>query len=442
MGDRLGKALGDARGLLAGKLARGAVFAFAIHGVGALLTYITQIFLARWLGAGDYGVYALVHSWALLIALVVGLGLPPAALRFLPEYAAKGAGSDFRRFLRFARLSNFALALLCALAIQGLLGLGFLSAHGAGWRVGAWLIPSLVLLNLHMQVGRATGSIGAALSPQFIFKPILVLGGVWVAGRFIDDLSGGDALAILGLSLAALALAQFAFVQRRLPSLPDESAGGAPPAWLGVAFPLLLFDLFSYLLATSDVLMVGAFMDDAAVGIYNAASKTASAASFAFYAVNAVGTPAISDRYSRGDRAGLEGLIRKTGHGIFWPALVIAGGLAAVGPRLLRLFGQEFAAAYDELLILLVAYVLSASMGLASQILNMTGRQARGALIFGCAALLNLALNFVLIPRFGTRGAAIATGSSMLFWNVLLWVAIRRELGLSPFVFARRGGAR
>src|SRR3954465_3504643 len=60
--------------------------AFLIRVVSALLAYLSQIFLARWMGGFEFGIYVYVWTWVLLIGGMVDLGLGSAAQRFIPEY--------------------------------------------------------------------------------------------------------------------------------------------------------------------------------------------------------------------------------------------------------------------------------------------------------------------------------------------------------------------
>ncbi len=427
---------------LYGRLARGASTAFSLQVAGTAAAYLSQVFLARWLGVEAYGRFAYVHSWSLLLAVLAGLGLPPAALRFLPEYAAAGDGRSYRGFLRSARLTSLALSLLLAIAIVVLADRGLLGAYSSAWLVGAWLVPVVAFLNLHMQVARCAGRIALALAPQHLLKHVgLLTGAGLVLYYFHGVLLAEQAVAVLLGALAILALLQAGILQRSLPGLPEGEGGGfRPRAWLAVSLPLLLILVFQYLLTQADVLMVGALLGDRAVGIYNAASRSAAAVGFAFFAVNAVAAPVIADHYARRDRAGLRRLVRRTTRWIFWPALTIAVLLAFFGRIVLGLFGQDFVVAHDEMLILGAGYVLAAAMGLSINLLNLTGHQGSSAWIFGGATVLNLVLNAVLIPWLDIRGAALATAISMATWNVALVFTVRRKLGFSPFILA--GAAR
>src|SRR3970040_1090867 len=69
---------------------RGAGVVFAIQIVGAALSYFALVLLARWIGAGQYGVYDFYISLATIIALPAGLGFPASAVRFVAQYRESG----------------------------------------------------------------------------------------------------------------------------------------------------------------------------------------------------------------------------------------------------------------------------------------------------------------------------------------------------------------
>jgi O-antigen/teichoic acid export membrane protein len=60
----------------------------------------------------------------------------------------------------------------------------------------------------------------------------------------------------------------------------------------------------------------------------------------------------------------------------------------------------------------------------------MTGHEHFAARGFGLGAASNLLLNAVLIPPFGIVGAAVATSTSLVVWNVMLAIYVYRLLGL------------
>jgi len=98
-------------------------------------------------------------------------------------------------------------------------------------------------------------------------------------------------------------------------------------------------------------------------------------------------------------------------------------GITMAGPAITRLFdtssNDEFAGAAGPIGVLTAGYVLFGLNEVARVGFQLTGRTRRTALSMVLAAALNIALNIVLIPRFGAMGAAWATliayGSAVVF---------------------------
>jgi len=60
--------------------------AFIIRVVSAVIAFVSQILLARWMGGFDFGIYIYAWTWVLLVGGMVDLGLGFASQRFIPEY--------------------------------------------------------------------------------------------------------------------------------------------------------------------------------------------------------------------------------------------------------------------------------------------------------------------------------------------------------------------
>ena len=93
-------------------------------------------------------------------------------------------------------------------------------------------------------------------------------------------------------------------------------------------------------------------------------------------------------------------------------------GLAILAMFLLGIFGENYDSATTSLRILLVGQLINALCGSVGVYLNMTKKQKVFQFILISALLINIVLNYILIPRYGMNGAAIATSTCMILWNL------------------------
>ena len=102
-------------------------------------------------------------------------------------------------------------------------------------------------------------------------------------------------------------------------------------------------------------------------------------------------------------------------------------GLAAIaGPVMWIIYGGKYTAAVPALVIAACMGIPKAFMLPAASSLSSAERQdllIRWGLIAG---VLNIALDFALIPRYGAVGAALANGKSQKFSDIVLLLAVMR----------------
>ena len=96
-------------------------------------------------------------------------------------------------------------------------------------------------------------------------------------------------------------------------------------------------------------------------------------------------------------------------------------------------FGASYESGSLPLVILALAQLIHVGTGPVGLLLIMTGYQNRWLLISGMMLFVNSALNWLLVPRLGLPGAAVATACAFggLFFSGLLQV--RRLLGIWPY---------
>lgn len=145
------------------------------------------------------------------------------------------------------------------------------------------------------------------------------------------------------------------------------------------------------------------------VGWYNAAYKALDALYFIPGAVIAAAYPAMSQLYQT-DRKMLQLLYRKAFYYLFALALPIGIGTTLLASRIIPfVYGAGFGSSVMALQILIWAEVIIFVSYITGYLLNSINRQLDFTKTAFAGALLNIALNLAMIPRWGYMGAAIAT---------------------------------
>ena len=99
---------------------------------------------------------------------------------------------------------------------------------------------------------------------------------------------------------------------------------------------------------------------------------------------------------------------------------------------ILLLFGSEFQNAI-ALKILLTGIFVQTIFGLGSSTLSMSGNTAFNLINVSIALILNIVLNFILIPQYGIIGAAYATLFVIIFINTLKLILVAVNFNIYPY---------
>jgi O-antigen/teichoic acid export membrane protein len=413
---------------------RAAMIAFAIRVLSAGIAYLTQVVLARWMGSYEYGVFVFVWVWVLILGGLSSLGLNIAVIRFVPEYKERKEAALLRGVLLGSRLLTVAVSTSVALA--GLLGLKLLgplvdSHYVLPLYLALFCLPLYTLTDMQDGIGRAYSWFGLALLPPYVVRPLMILLAMVLAHEIELPMVASTAAGCAIVATWATGLVQLALMQRRLKI--EGSAGPyafEPRLWLATALPIFMISGFELLIQNTDVLVLTYFQAADTVGVYYAALKTIGLISFVHYAVGSAVASRLSTLNARGDRAGLESFVRDAANWTFWPSLGAAAMLLIAGPTLLSLFGEGFESGYPVMFVMVVGYLIRASVGPAEFVLRMLGEQTSCAIVFGVSALFNLMANLLLVPHLGLMGAAISSSATLSGAALAFHIIARRRLGL------------
>lgn len=423
---------------------RGASAALSVQIASVGVGYVTQVLLARWLGATEYGVLEYVTTISLVLGFVASLGLPAIVLRFVAEYRVKQDWARLRGLVIGSWWQTLGAGVILALLGTAVIWAGASSIpHRAALLWAIWTVPGVALIRVQLETVRGLRRIGLAYAPSLVVLPLLLLLEIVLWRLFYPgyELSSAVVVALSLLAMLLVLLGQRLLFWRGLPPQVHQAQAVYPALaqWLKLALPLLLIDGSFLVLNQTDTLMLAGLRDSEAVGIYSAAFKTAGWVSFVLIAVNAIAAPMFATLYAEAKLTELQRLVSTIARWMFYPALAVALGLILLAEPVLLLFGPEFTAARWALTALCLGQLVNVGCGSVGYLLTMTGHQNQCARVVGWSALLNLLLNLIGIPLLGTVGAALATAISMAVWNLWMNQLVVKYLGVNPSIWAALG---
>ncbi len=412
---------------------RTALFSFAIRVLSAAIAYVSQIFIARWLGQFEYGVYVSVWTLVLILGNSGNLGFSLGAARFVPEYREQ-APDLLRGFVLTSRA--FALGFPVLMGGLGLLGLYFFSAWLQSYYI--WplylalvCLPFFALAEVQEGIARCYNAPMLALAPTFILRPLLILL-FMVLAHFYGGVA--DATTAMACAIAATALASFVQALALQWHLAASYAGLRRRfdvrRWLPYVVPLFLVDAFNTLLENIDVLLLSVLQSPEVVGVYFAVSKTLVLGAFVTFAVRAAVAHRFSEYHVSGNRVRLQAFVIRTASWTFWPTVGAVLVMLALGWPFLALFGADFLQGYPLLFILSIGLLVRSSIGPAERVVAMLDEPRLLVLVHFSTFLMALACHFLLISLYGMWGAAMASSLVLIYETIVLTVIIKIKLGL------------
>lgn len=420
---------------LHGRLASQSGIIFAARLSGAGLIFLVQALIARLWGPELLGEYLLVIATVNLIAVAMPLGFHTVGTYFSAEYRARGERRQFVTFLVHSYGHVVGSLLLLLLAGPPLLGL-----IGQGQGVLADHFVPVALLAFGTALVYVNGAVLVGLKRPFagffadtMFRPMIVMAAFLATMSFAAPVEGFSLMLwLIAFGYVAIALVHFGFVVTSLDRLPDALPARAQEArrWWRFALPWVLVSLATDFFFDIDLLLLSHALSREELAIFGVCTRLFSLVSFGVAAVYAVTMPDMFESEAKADHAAFR---RKVGDAnlvasVISVALFLSMALAA--PLLLRLFGPSFAAGALPLAVLCLALVIRSVMGPASLVLSIHDRPYASLPFVGLGIGSLVLCNWLLVPRFGLMGAALAAIIAISVWSVGQWWVALRTAGM------------
>jgi len=368
------------------------------------LLFLWQLALARWLGAGDYGVYGTIGA-----LLAIGAAIPEFGMGLIVVRDVATRPAEAGRYLAATLVMQPALA---AVAYLALLAAGWLFGYDASLRsllalaALSLLVDALGNMAYNQLIAFERMAITALIAVGHVAALVAFGAGALAAG------GGLIALYIAILSAGALRSAAMWLALRRVGVRPEFPLSRALARGLVVnGAPLALASFLTLAYQHTDKLITTALLGEDRTGQLTAAFV------ISFGVIELLSTtvlvavfPLMSRTYSGGMRALFEFMMEKLAFFNLLLSLPIALVISLLSvPLAGLLFGPGYTRTASVLQVLIWYTVVTMVGNVFAQALLIENRQRRTLVIRAGGLALNIALNLVLLPLIGVAGAAVAS---------------------------------
>jgi O-antigen/teichoic acid export membrane protein len=418
----------------AATLLRGTAGSFGLKCFTSLTLLAAQVIFARLLGVEGFGIYIVALSWMSILLLFGRLGFDYVTVRFIAIYHGRADWVHLRGMVLASQLIVTAGAGGLALLFAAIVWL-IRERIGAELAITLWIAaataPVFAVAQIKAATLRGMGRVVLGDLPVSLIQPLMLLMGLplLVLGLGFEAtpaLAFATYFAGTALALAVLT----GLVRRVLPrAIHACQAAFSLREWLAVAPAMMLFAGFALLLHQINIILMSHLAGLNEAGIYGATTRVATILQTVLFSLVSAVAPMAARLHARGEKDELQRAVRLAVRIVFLATVAAALAILVAGRWILGFWGAEFVAGYPAMAILIIGHLFWAAAAPAGTILNMTGHQRISAQILIAAALLNLVLGALLIPRYGMVGAALATAIVMALWNGAMAFEVRRRLG-------------
>lgn len=400
-----------------------------------VIAFVAQILAARYLSVSDFG--GLTAGTALLdIGSIVGaLGLASGLTRYFPRIGE----SEKRPLAGAAVVITLVTATVMGLAV--VLNASFIATNVFGSpevavsvRVFGGAIPFAALLNVAVGGIRGQERSLYRVYVKNILHPIARF--ALVIAAVVYGLGQAGLASAYAAPYAMSAVVALLLLHRTLPRSRASFDTALFSRVTRYSLPFTITGVSNFVYRSIDIFLILYFVGSFATGIYGVAYAAVKFMGMFSTAFNYLGSP-IASKLESAD--GVDEAMRMFRSVARW--LVIASVCALVP---LAVFSTEFITLIYEsryasggpvLTILAVGFAVKNVLSIHGPILQALGRSKLLSFNSAAAAVANLLLNVMLIPRFGIAGAAIATVLSFLLRDGLAVLEVRHDLEVIPLTW-------
>lgn len=406
--------------------------------LGAVVNFTLVIYLGRYLGAAQTGLYMIGFGAATLLSTLARLGLEQIIIREGAPLIRDAHWHALRRLYRRALFTSLCAGALIAtvmFALARVIAVYIFHKAELG-DVLPWFALSILPLTfalIHVPFLQIANRPESSIAILSLWIPLFSLPALLLVYPH-SGVAGAQIFLAACMVNALIAFAQWRRFMAHKSTQNTNAAALPDPALLVPAMPLLVGNVCQMALLWIAVFAVGIAASPDAVGAYSVAQRVALTLSgFLVPPIDALVGPRLAMMRGDKSREEIQYLIQGISSVLFVSATAVFAVILLYGSEILRLFGGDFREGYGALVCLSFGQLAIVASGSIRPLLVVYGLEKMIRNTMMGAALCCVVLCVVLIPLIGPSGAAIATSLALAGEKVIEGFIARRRLGISVF---------
>lgn len=419
--------------------------------ISKIFSYLYIIFVGRNLGPEIYGLFSLstiIIGWLVAVA---SLGFSGGIVRFISFYRGKKQKNKINFLFQFSFLSILFSTLIVAslsFLFSDFIAVNFFHEQQLSiyLKIFSAFLPIWALSLFFFSVMRAFEKINELSvieriiqnTSKFLILLLLIYFGLKSSAVIFSFIIG------IFISFAL----SFFYIKKKIPSvfenysLSDKIKKTLLKNFISYSWPTLFFGIFYSTFYWTDSFFLGFFYSAKEVGIYNVVVPIAFLLAFVPEIFLQLFFPLVTKEYSKNKIELIRDVSKQVSKWIFLLNLPIFFIFFLFPGAIINiLFGSEYLVAELSLKFLLISWLISSVFSVSNNLLSMVGKSKTILFDLVIASIVNIILNYVLIPMpnlwgidnsLGINGAAFATMISVLLFNILIFIHANSATSIIP----------
>jgi O-antigen/teichoic acid export membrane protein len=409
--------------------------------VGRTFNYFLRlgvtVLLAHLLTTEQMGLYNLAVSGATVAAAIAVFGLDTTIMR---QIAIMRSRQDTNGLWGTIQVGLGASIFFSFFVATGLYALAYPIAENIFHeprlvpllQIASFTVPLLVMSDVLAGATRGFRNMSDTVIAQNIVQPLVRVGLIVLLA--LGKLEVWQTIVIFGFADLCASLVLLFQLNRKF-NLRRSVSGARRDIRqvLGFSLPLWLSDLMTTFRGNLQTLLIGSLGTIEGVGIFSIANQVTLLGTIFHGSLNQSARPLIAELNDQGKRKQLEHVYQTTTRWVITINLPIILIALLFPEQIMSIFGKAYVAGATTLSILALVNLVHVATGMCGAILEMTGHTGLKLLNTTIRVSLAILMNFLLIPRYGIVGAALAALIHEVVANVLPLGQVWRLYHILPY---------